>query len=277
MSDERLGLCRGVLFHAYFDSTMTTPCPRLPSRMRLLQEIRMILHAFGIAKRPISSAQIATQPGVVQLPIDPDQPSSFGYKISWIAVRTENAASVATALALTKPRPVCWHEGITLAYEYESPYVFLTPPIDSWTCAVGHGVGSRWIGKHFCDMPETIICELSRKFGVACYFGSHRVSDWYAWMRSDAGTLTRAFGHVDSEYYLDVGSPTPQERHLGLDAWSEERWPNEDDVIKIASAWSIDPIELDTRKEPRSKGLLTKIHPRPPSLAERFAQSNHPN
>lgn len=275
MSDERLGLCRGVF--SYSASAIATQCPRLPSRMRLLHDLRMILRAFGINKRPIQPAQITSQPDVPQSPVDPDQPSSFGYKISWIAVRTEDAASVAATLDLSSLRPATWHEGITLAYEYESPFVFLTPPIDGWTCAVGHHVDARWVEKRFTPLNEEFICKLSQQFGVACFFSSHRVSSTYVWMRSDAGTLTRSFGYSDSEYLFDIGTPTPEERRLGLDAWSEAHWPDEDDVINIAAAWSIDPIALDDRKEPRSKGILGEIHPKPPSLAERFAQSNHPN
>jgi hypothetical protein len=245
--------------------------------MSLFDKIRWTLRSLGFIKGNPIPADLASQPGVQILPIDPDQPSSFGYKISWITVRTEDAASVATALALAKPRPACWHEGITLAYEYESPYVFLTPPIDGWTCAVGHNVAARWVEKWFTPLYEEFICKLSQQFGVACYFSLHRVSSSYVWMRSDAGSLTRSFGYSDSEYLFDTGIPTPEERRLGLDAWSEEHWPDEDDVINIAGAWSIDPITLDDRKEPRSKGILGEIHPKPPGFAELCRQTRHPN
>jgi hypothetical protein len=64
-----------------------------------------------------------------------DLPISFGYKISWIAVRSSSGREVADFLGLKKVAPCSWKQG--LEWAHESKGVFVSPALDGWTLAVG--------------------------------------------------------------------------------------------------------------------------------------------
>ncbi|WP_169744615.1 hypothetical protein [Paenibacillus stellifer] len=44
--------------------------------------------------------------------------------------------------------------------------------------------------------PLKAITYLSETFGEACYFGSHRIVDYYAWAKAKDGNISRGFGYL---------------------------------------------------------------------------------
>src|SRR5262249_8640765 len=87
----------------------------------------------------------------------PDLPASFSSKVAWIAVKGVAPERVAAALRLADVQPCNWGDGLAHACERserhyataraaiaaelrfgETPYVFVSPPTDGWTFAVGH-------------------------------------------------------------------------------------------------------------------------------------------
>jgi len=64
----------------------------------------------------------------------PDKPQSFGYKVSWFAVKTSDTASVLDALEFGEAMPANWASGIAGALPFEGPWVFAShrSPAGSW-------------------------------------------------------------------------------------------------------------------------------------------------
>jgi hypothetical protein len=69
----------------------------------------------------------------------PDQPESFGYKVSWFALRTSDPVSVLDALELGAGTPANWSSGLAAVYERsqdDDRWIFVSPPVGGWVLAV---------------------------------------------------------------------------------------------------------------------------------------------
>ena len=71
----------------------------------------------------------------------PDKPQSFGYKVSWFAVKTADPASVLAALQCGEGTPANWASGLraagALARAGSDAWVFVSPPVSGWVLIVG--------------------------------------------------------------------------------------------------------------------------------------------
>lgn len=220
-----------------------------------------LLVAYFFARRPPAIVQPR---GFLPVTIDstPDTPKSFGYKTSWLAIRTETPKSVIEALSLEQVQPANWHTGIAAAYQTG---IFVSPSVAGWVLVVS------------CDIPDLgsssdpdcwgkALTPLARGFSALQYFSTHRVVEYQAWARFANGELTRAYAWLGEagETLIDFGNPTDEEIDLGHDffdsrspdADSEGYWdredlsaPRETDVMNLAGMWSVDPTELEERTE----------------------------
>jgi hypothetical protein len=181
-----------------------------------------------------------------------DTPVSFGYKSAWVAVGTTDTRAVAKTLGLQRAVDCSWQDGVNGAYKLLG--VFVTPPIRGWTLAVG-------------KLPElsdkrclSLLEQISRRFKLVFYFGTHRIVEYQAWGIAEEGDLRRA--HVWSgergEFLLNIGERTPVEIELGAGIEDFEQAPNEETVLELASRWTIDPRELDSMTDARGPGLFGK-------------------
>jgi hypothetical protein len=210
---------------------------------------------------------------------EPDLPQSFGYKIAWLALRTTDTSGVAAALGLRDIRPASWGEGVSEAY---GPAVFVTPPLSDWTLAVGV---SLFPSGESGTVVKPLLERLSRRFGEAHYFATHRVVESHTWARAVSGQLVRGYGWVGErgETLWDEGEQTPEERALGFRFFNERspeasqqgywarkdlRWPDEECVMRLAGVWSLDPTTLDEQFPVPGLGLLGKL-PNPTSWLHR--------
>lgn len=198
----------------------------------------------------------------------PDSAVGFGYKNMWIAVKTDNQSKLAELLQLKNTKECNWKVGINKAYE---DAVFITPVIDSWTLATGYSLS---IGQSITSIHELKILleSLSMEFGEAQYFCTHRVVDYHCWMLASKGKVNRIYSYLgeQGENIVIEGEATAFEKKFNLvNTLSEEAkddnyfentdlfYPDESFVMQMANEFSIDPSELDTRKDlPLSLGLL---------------------
>ena len=176
----------------------------------------------------------------------------FGGKQAWLAVRDGEPAAVLAALGLRDLGEVPWRDGIDLAY-LSDDRVAVTPLLPGaggtlWVLAVG-----RWLLR-----PATVldVTTLSAQLGTEVQlFATHRVTELHRWQRSVDGEPVRAFGYVGQtgEVTSWLGDPDPAELGAGLpEKLGEETTVlvSEQDVLKVANAWSIDPTRLDGRPAP---------------------------
>lgn len=208
---------------------------------------------FGFLKRkkpPGDQGPPAAPPIPETLPDSPDGPQPFGYKTVWLAVKSDDPAQVAQVLGLRTAGPVNWASGLALAYE-RADSVFLSPALDGYVLAVG-------LSEEYS--PEQIAA-LSVPFDDLQYFASHRVVDLYSWARAARGDLLRGYSYCGErgEVQWQRGEMTAEERALDFQRFrvDDDIWetPDEEDVLRIAAAWGLDPTFGD-KDYPVSLGTL---------------------
>jgi hypothetical protein len=184
--------------------------------------------------------------------MDADVMAGFGSKQAWLAVRDGDPAEVIRALGLRDLGEVTWRDGIDLAHLTDDR-VAVTPPLPGardirWVLAVG---------RHLLR-PDTAldVTGLSARLGTEVqFFATHRVTEMHRWQRAADGVPARAFGYVGQtgEVTSWHGDPDPAERAAGLPAVFDSEATvlvAEQDVLKVADAWSIDPTTLTGRPAP---------------------------
>jgi hypothetical protein len=149
----------------------------------------------------------------------PDHAVSFGHEMRWLAVGSDAPAEVIHALGLSEVESIGWPEGVAAAHARE--LVFVTPPIEGWVLVVGRALPAL----------APLVERLSRALATEV-----QAFEPYAWRRASRGVIVRAFGW-SGESFIDQGEPTPAEE--GIDQ------PDEADVMRVASHWSVDPSMLE--------------------------------
>jgi hypothetical protein len=180
-------------------------------------------------------------------------PEPFGNKTSWLAIDTEDTKGVVKALRLRQAEQTCWSKGLHKG-------TFVAPPILGWTLVVG--VRPEAGEPQFVPFLE----ELSRRFGEVQYFATHRVVDYHAWAKAVGGRVVRSYAWLGErgEVLQNVGHKTSEEEELGfrfIDGTTAEgdeedaELPGEEDVMRIAGRWSLNPQEIDAY-ESKGAGYL---------------------
>jgi hypothetical protein len=176
----------------------------------------------------------------------------FGYKQAWLAIRDGEADAVTRTLGLRDLGPVSWRDGIDLAYLTDDRVV-LTPPLpgagdSSWLLVAG-----RWL---FGSGAAVDVPGLSASLGAEVqFFATYRVAEAHRWQRAIDGRLVRAFGYVgeSGEVVEWRGEPDAAEAAIGIvrapDA-DTDILVSEDDVMRLAESWSVNPSVLDARPSP---------------------------
>jgi len=238
--------------------------------------------ALDTASTPDQSKKPVERAEPIELSAEPDSAEDFGYKMGWLAIETDDPRRVAAVLELESIRPANWQSGIELAYGDAGPRMFVTPPVEGWVFVVGLELPCPCradVDENF-PAPCSNLCrrfldEVSSHFGKIRWFFTHRVVEGHGWIRYDDGKLVRAFVCcADDDLYWDEGFDTEQTTVLGTRFYKLEgpsadestssehealRWPDEEDVMKMAAAWSINPQTLHERNLPPSVGLVGRL------------------
>jgi hypothetical protein len=158
----------------------------------------------------------------------PDKPESFGFKISWFALKTTDPAAAVDALELKETTPSNWASSLAAVYgtsDDSDPWLFVSPPLSGWVLVVGASLPYPTDETHQ-DMSETqrdigrrfdaLFSRLMKRFDDVQFFGSHRVVDFVAWARALKGKPTRSFAWSGSEGVVaaNFGEQTPEEAKL---------------------------------------------------------------
>lgn len=185
--------------------------------------------------------------------MDADIIVGFGGKQAWLAVRDGKPEQVLAALGLRDLGEVPWRDGIDLAHLTDDR-VAVTPPLPgardtTWVLAVGR----------YLMRPDTVVdvTDLSARLHTEVqFFATHRVTESHRWQRAAAGELVRTFGYVGQTGDVTSwhGDPDAAEREAGLpaafDADETTILVAEQDVLRVADGWSIDPTTLGGRTAP---------------------------
>ncbi len=176
----------------------------------------------------------------------------FGGKQAWLAVRDGDPEQILKALGLRDLGEVPWRDGIDLAHLTDDR-VAITPPLPGardtrWALVAGRYLLRPDVVIDVTGLSETLRTEVQ-------FFATHRVTEMHRWQRAADGVLVRTFGYVGQtgEVTSWHGDPDPAERDAGLPASFDEETSvlvSEQDVLKVANAWSLDPTTLTGEPAP---------------------------
>lgn len=191
-------------------------------------------------------------------------PESFGYKSQWLAVRATESEAVAKSLGIVNLRTIDWYTGLRQA---EKQGIFITPSVDGWVLVTGWGLEPLMPEDGF---PRELVERLSAEFGEAQFFATHRGTDYHCWSKACGGKMQRAYcfcGSNGETLFLE-GEPTPVEASVELintllpedqaQDWEDENvfFPDEDFVMQVAEAWSVNPMDLGSRDDIPGMGYV---------------------
>ena len=236
-----------------------------------LAAIAIFLVAFFVMQNQRSNNEKVLEYKLPSPSIQTDTILDFGYKMVWIAVKTNQKNRLAEIINLKRIRKANWESGIEIAYD---DGIFITPQIGEWTLIVGAGLPNKGDTKENIVELENLLNALSAEFGEAQFFGTHRVVEFHNWIKSTNGKMERIYSYVGEsmENIKVFGEPTKAEEGLILfnslseDAKDEEYFEREDLtyadeilVMEIAEKWSVNPTKLSERTDIKDElGLAGK-------------------
>jgi hypothetical protein len=176
----------------------------------------------------------------------------FGYKQAWLAIREGRPDAVVAALGLRDLGTVPWRNGIDLAYLTDDRLV-LTPLLPGAGDAGWLLVTGRWLLRADAKVDVAMLSATLRT--EVQLFVTYRVSEVHRWERAVDGEPVRAFGYrgETGEVTTWWGEPDAVEIAIGLPVEPDDDTDilvHEDDVMRLAGAWSVDPTALDGRPAP---------------------------
>ncbi len=233
--------------------------------------IAALLYSAGLLNPTTSVAQEVAIEHPLQLSSEPDLPTPFGYKSVWFAVKTEDTSAVFSAFNLQSEQPANWASGIKFLYDFDSHFkrgekpVFVSPPVSGWTLILA-GLNFSADSSEKTEYLRNLLNRLSKEFGEAQYFGSYRVVGYVAWYRSISGSIERGFSFADGTLFANEGNTSEAELEIGyfdmsgmdeaniwetlMEAEEEgEYFFDEEDPMKIAELWSVNPLSVDQEKD----------------------------
>ena len=215
--------------------------------------------------------QMAT--GRIVFDVQPDRPAGFGYRMTWLAIRTRDTSAVIDALQLTSPQSANWSTGLGSVYDRElgEAHVFVSPPVNGWTFVAGLPLPAP-VSRRFIDKCTPLLIDLGQTFIEVQYFSSMPLIDYFAWARMIEGRVVRAFAIGDEGVIWNKGKPTKEEKAMGLklfefrglrgrrgDAGGEiVLYPTEDHLMELAGKWSLDPTGLGKQALAEGLGVVAR-------------------
>lgn len=170
----------------------------------------------------------------------PDMPKQFGYKISWLVIKTNNIEKVLNNIDKKNISVANWNSGIDAVYSKN--HMFITPVINNCVCIIANSFTcqSKFFKEITTQFEEVFLCS------------SNRIIDLYSWKKYKNGKLIRNYYfYVDEGLIISDGKLTQEEINLNFDKFAQNidelfsteniNSPDEDDVIKISKEWGFDP------------------------------------
>jgi hypothetical protein len=159
----------------------------------------------------------------------------------WYTFRADDPKKVVEHLELKQTRPCRFAERVTSLVGPEET-MFVTPAVKGWVLAFGEWPSSATAMA--AGRVQVWVEIASVAFGDAQAFASDDRRDRRAWLRARKGDLTRGLVFDRGSYPLALGKLTPKEPRFPRPGAT----PSDDDVRKMARAWSVDPRDIEFRK-----------------------------
>lgn len=207
--------------------------------------------------------------GVVKVVETLDHPKSFGGKIFWITIKSDNPNEIAEALSLTDTKKANWETGLDIAYN-SNESLFVSPSVDGWVFIIGNAIGGviNRVNSNTNDINEKTFANFLDLFGknlkTFFYFASIRTANYYAWVSVKDLVIQRAFEFYDGDIY-EEGEISSEELKLNIELRNisktdDEYFASEEYVLDLAAAWSINILDFDDTKKALGTGILGRFN-----------------
>ena len=189
---------------------------------------------------------------------EPTNPQSFGYKASWIVVKSKSIESVLKTIEYDQIVTTNWEIGVNSTFENRT-FKFISPPINNWVIILG----DKFNYVNTIELKSKL-SRLSTVFGEAYYYSSFRGTGHASWAKYINGNEIRAFLIDDGNLFYSHGELEKEEFELiekrrkeinhndkeQIEFYEKLDYQNllgtEDDVLMMARKWTINPMELHT-------------------------------
>ena len=199
----------------------------------------------AVSVQPVQSAVIGSTDKVKVMPdAFPDMPQPIGYKSTWMCIKGATPEEVIGKLGLKNAVPANWQSGLSEC----GNRIFVSPVVKGYVIVVGYDIFDG------ADAEKELLklAEIAKGFREVQCFATHRVAEFHVWAKFSLGRLIRAYGWCDG-VYMNKCSLTTEEAELYFDGlvqndeddWENSIIPGEDEVMKIAAAWGVDPFFSD--------------------------------
>lgn len=195
--------------------------------------------------------------------IKPEPPIPFGFKCAWLAVKTSDRRKLEKCLEIKEVKEANWSMGLEVAYE-KGGRLFFTPAMDNWVIMIGVSLPDAIKDR---QKLTDLLIKLSKEFGEAQYFGTHRVTEYQAWVKAVNGNIVRAVAYSGERQAFSwvAGEPTKIEKELGLDYKVEDSAkgtpdtvPSEMHVHQVSMDWSIDTF-FENKTFSATNGIIGRL------------------
>lgn len=199
----------------------------------------------------------------------PDKPEVNARYSWWLAIKSDSADEVVSALHVSEATPCNWKTGSEIISSSMSNKTFAGSSIDGWVLLFG------LLPEPDEGSPESglweLLLTLSKRFGAAQYFSCSTGADFYSWAKAETGNMVRAFSVAGETIAWNHGTPTPAEVDAGFTleggvVGPTDGVPNPEQLydvenpLTISRSWSVCPEDLYNRDDlAPAVGLLFTI------------------
>lgn len=201
-----------------------------------------------------------------------DTPVNFGYNMNWLAIKSTEKNKIFQLLKLKIDKEVTWQKGIETIYTTQK--LFVSPSVGKWTIIAGNELpyGDT---KDSVEKIKNLLIDLSKEFGEAYFFGTHRIVELQSWIKAKEGKIERVYSYIGEsmQTIASKGELVAVEKKVNLfnslskeaqgDSYFEREdifYPDEEFVMRMAEYWSINPTKLSNRKDiENQKGYIGNI------------------
>lgn len=162
------------------------------------------------------------------------------YKSSWLAVKDADNDKLARIFLEGDVKSVQCQYGLGEVFgNHAIDYALILPRVNKWTIIASF----QAFALCYYDV-EDLIRTLSLEFSEAHAYSTNRIVEYHQWMKASAGNIKRSFAYLGEtgERMRDKGRISRIEKEIGYSKTDEVWAPNEQDVVKICEAWSINPM-----------------------------------
>ncbi len=185
---------------------------------------------------------------------EPDIDFDFGQKTTWIAVKDVPLDSVLDSNRVANVEYTSWKNGLDTV-ENAGNKIFISGPYNEWIVIVGKILPDLTNPQEVISLLKELNCGIKE----ICYFCFHETVGLYGFARMFGEKIDRMYGYLGEAGHIcaNIGEKSQAEQELSLNFADKDEVLfadgyddiSEEDILKIASKWCVNPESLVGTKE----------------------------